>query len=106
MDAEMTNNMRFLGGRLVRRCLLRLGQGPARRGRRTAFTSLSAAALVALGVGISAPAMASTAPSMTTDQNSVIISAEGPDHSLMFYYAHNGTSTWHPETVAGPGTTW
>ena len=33
------------------------------------------------------------------------IAAEGPANSLDFYWAFNGSSTWGPETVAGPGTT-
>jgi hypothetical protein len=35
----------------------------------------------------------------------VNIAAEGPSHSLDFYWAVNGSSTWTPEVVAGAGTT-
>jgi hypothetical protein len=31
---------------------------------------------------------------------------QGPGNSLDFYWALNGTSKWHQETVAGPGTTY
>ncbi|MGH3298663.1 MAG: hypothetical protein ACRDP7_43420 [Trebonia sp.] len=41
---------------------------------------------------------------MTVNGNSVNIVAEDPNHSLRFYWAVNGTATWHPETVAGPGS--
>jgi len=40
---------------------------------------------------------------MTVNHNSVNISAVGPRGRLKFYWAVNGTSTWHPETVAGIG---
>jgi hypothetical protein len=33
--------------------------------------------------------------------NSVNISAVGPKNRLQFYWAVNGSATWHPETVAG-----
>jgi hypothetical protein len=36
----------------------------------------------------------------------VIIAVDGPANSLDFYGATNGSATWHPETVAGPGTTY
>jgi hypothetical protein len=34
----------------------------------------------------------------------VNISAVGAGNRLKFYWAINGTPTWHPETVAGPGS--
>jgi hypothetical protein len=40
---------------------------------------------------------------MTTNGNSVNISAVGFQDRLKFYWAVNGTATWHPETVAGKG---
>jgi hypothetical protein len=43
---------------------------------------------------------------MVQDGNGVNIVAEGPNHSLYFYWATNGTSTWHQETVAGANTTY
>jgi len=45
-----------------------------------------------------------SAPSMTTDGNSVNIAAVGASSSLRFFWAVNGTDTWHPETVAPRGS--
>jgi hypothetical protein len=42
---------------------------------------------------------------MVGADNGMEIAATAPDGSLWFYWAANGTSTWHPEQVAGPGTT-
>jgi hypothetical protein len=36
---------------------------------------------------------------------SSVIAAEGPGQSLEFYWQATGTVPWHPEQVAGPGTT-
>jgi hypothetical protein len=36
--------------------------------------------------------------------NDVNIAAAGAKGSLDFYWAVNGSSTWHPEKVAPPGT--
>src|SRR5580693_4082038 len=36
---------------------------------------------------------------------SSVIAAEGPGHSLLFYWQTIGGVPWHPELVAGPGTT-
>jgi hypothetical protein len=77
------------------------GQGPARQGRRIASVSLC---VVALAAAAAAPAMATTAPSMTTDGNNVNITAQGPSHTLDFYWQTNGSSTWNPEQIADPGT--
>ena len=38
---------------------------------------------------------------MTVNNRSANIAAEGPHHSLRFYWAINGTATWHAETVGG-----
>jgi hypothetical protein len=46
-----------------------------------------------------------SAPPMAIDGNTVIIAAQGPNQSLMFYWAVNGSPTWHPETIAGQVTT-
>ena len=93
------NDSQVAGGPLARQCVLRRGRGSARRGRRIASVSLSAVAAAALAATAAVPAMASTAPSMTTDGNDVNITAEGASHSLDFYWAVNGTTTWHPEQV-------
>ena len=74
-------------------------RGLSRSGGRIASVSLCAAAAV-LGAAGLAPAMASTGPSMTVNGNSVNIAIQGPHNSLKFYWAVNGTATWHPETVA------
>ena len=46
---------------------------------------LSATALVALGAAATAPALASTVPSMNTVGNDTSIAVQGPNHSLRFY---------------------
>jgi hypothetical protein len=43
---------------------------------------------------------------MTNDINDVNIAVEGASHRLRFFWAVNGSSTWHPETVAGVNTTY
>ena len=47
-----------------------------------------------------------SAPSVAANGGGVNIVTEGPGNSLEFYWAMNGTSTWHPETVAGAATTY
>ena len=75
-----------------------------RRWRLAAFSvATTAAALTAAGA--LTPAQAATGPSMTANHGSVNIAVPGPNHSLRFYWAVNGTSTWHAETVAGGGST-
>src|SRR5580700_8808512 len=74
--------------------------------RRLLLRSLSAIAATALGTALAAPAMATTGPSMILNHNIVDIVAQGPNDSLRFYWAVSGTATWHPETVAGRGTTY
>ena len=41
---------------------------------------------------------------MTHSDDGIQIAASGPGDSLMFFWAVDGTNTWHPEQVAGPGT--
>jgi hypothetical protein len=43
---------------------------------------------------------------MTANHNSVNIAIQGPGNRLKFYWADNGTTTWHPETVAGVNSTY
>jgi hypothetical protein len=43
------------------------------------------------------------APSMTGNHGAVNIAVPGPGNSLRFYWATNGSPTWHGEKVAGPG---
>jgi hypothetical protein len=79
-------------------------RSPAVPLRRLAAVTVTAAALTAAGT--LTPALAATGPSMTVNHGSVNIAVQGPHHSLRFYWAVNGTSTWHAETVAGAGSTW
>ena len=90
-------------GLSARLFLLRRGLGSGRSSRRITSFSLSAVAAAALGAAALAPAMASNAPSMTVNGNDVNIAAMGPNHRLKFYWAVNGTPTWHSEQVAPPG---
>jgi hypothetical protein len=91
------NQIPSITGHLVTLCRRR-GRRPVTRGRRLRLVALTFVG-VGLGTTLAAPAMAATGPSMIPDGNSVNIVAQGPDHSLRFYWAANGTSTWHPETV-------
>ncbi len=75
-----------------------------RRVLRPAAIGLAAAAMLAAS-GL-APALAATGPSMTVNHNSVNIAIQGPGNRLKFYWADNGTTTWHPETVAGVNSTY
>ena len=43
---------------------------------------------------------------MTVNGNAVNIAVEGAKNRLKFYWAVNGTATWHAETVAGTRTTY
>jgi hypothetical protein len=82
------------------------GKGsPAGSPRPRPGSLLAAAVVVVLGLAGAAPAMANTAPSMITSGNDVNIAFEGADHSLLFFWAANGTTTWHKQTVAGTDTT-
>src|SRR5580698_10162455 len=75
--------------------------------RRLAAISLSITAAAVLTVaGTVTPALADPGPSMTANHNSANIAVKGPGDSLRFYWAANGSSTWGPETVAGPGSTY
>ena len=80
-----------LAGQLARR---RPGRDSLGRTAHTA--SAAAVAVVALGAAAAAPAMASTTPSMITDGSNTNIAVQGPDHSLHFYWATNGTPAGTP----------
>ncbi len=41
---------------------------------------------------------------MILNNNAVNITAVGTQDRLRYYWAINGTTTWHPETVAGKGS--
>jgi len=67
------------------------------------------AVLLAAAAGsviMAAPALAAPGPSVTANNGSANIAVQGPHNSLRFYWAVNGTSTWHPDTVAGANTTY
>ena len=64
-----------------------------------------------LGPGTShaAPASATTTPAVVAigeGNNSTGVAYEGAAHALWFSWQTYGTSQWHPEEVAGPGTTY
>jgi hypothetical protein len=42
---------------------------------------------------------------MILNGNAVNIAATGPGNNLRYYWTVNGTTTWHPEKVAGGGST-
>src|SRR5580693_5891721 len=76
--------------------------------RRLAAGVAAVAAAVLTAAGTVSPALAATAtgPAMDIDGNDVNIAVQGPDNSLMLYWAVNGSSAWNTETVAGPNTTY
>jgi serine/threonine-protein kinase len=52
------------------------------------------------------PGTTYSAPSMAANgQHVVDVAAQGPDGSLLFYWARRGTSTWNKENVAGANST-
>jgi hypothetical protein len=69
--------------------------------RRLAKLALAAA----VGAAILGPAAAASAASVAQVGSSSVIAAQGPDHSLLFYWQAIGGVSWHPELVAGAGTT-
>ena len=77
----------------------------ARFRRRLAAVLVAVTAGVLTAAGTLTPALAATGPSMDINGNNVNIAVQGPDNSLLFYWAVNGSSTWNTETVAGPDTT-
>jgi hypothetical protein len=64
---------------------------------------LAAAAL--LTVATVTPALANTTPAMTANNGSVNIAVLGPENSLSFFWATNGSPYWNPGTVAKTNTT-
>ena len=78
--------------------------------RRLAAIAVTVAAALLAVAGTLTPALAATptaanSPSMVVNGADLDIAAQGPNNSLLFYWAVNGTSTWHTVTVAGAGTT-
>jgi hypothetical protein len=78
----------------------------ARRSRRLATFSAALAATGLALAGALTPALAATGPALTVNHNSVNMAVPGPNNSLRFYWATNGSPTWHSEKVAVAGTTY
>jgi hypothetical protein len=79
---------------------------------RTAFrrwrTVVSVAAAVVVAVAGPLPAAladVASSPSLTANDGAANIAVQGPDDSLVFYWADNGSTAWQTDTVAGAGTT-
>src|SRR5215472_244489 len=72
--------------------------------RRMISVSLGAGAAVLIGAAALTPAHASPGPAIAESNSAPNIAVQGPHNSLKFYWARNGTATWHAETVAGPGS--
>jgi hypothetical protein len=51
------------------------------------------------------PAVGSEPLEDPAGQRLLTVDVPGPNHKLRFCWAINGTPTWHPETLAGQGTT-
>ncbi len=65
-----------------------------------------AAVVIAVAAApILAMATAASAVSLTHDSQSAVIAAEGPNHSLEFYWNIDGTAL-APRAGGGAGTTW
>jgi hypothetical protein len=45
-------------------------------------------------------------PTVAWAGNSSVVSAEGPERSLQFYWQTIGAKPWNPELVAGKNTTY
>jgi hypothetical protein len=68
--------------------------------RRLGAVTVTVTAAVLTAAGTLTPALAATGPSMTVNNGSVNIAAQGANDSLLFYWAINGVAGWHAETVA------
>jgi len=80
----------------------------ARAGKRIASLALTAVALLAAAFLSAAPASASgifVRAATGTQPNEADIVAEGPSHTLRYYWATRG-SPWHRFQVAGVGSTY
>ena len=74
------------------------------KGSNTSRFIAAAGALAMAGMGVTA--IPASATSVAPVAQSSVIAAIGPDHSLDVYYQAIGTQPWHPEQVAGIGTTY
>jgi hypothetical protein len=45
-----------------------------------------------------------SAPGVSSNTVGTLVTAAGPGGGLLFYWEGNGTTTWHPEVVAFPGS--
>ena len=80
---------------------------PVRAGRRIASRIVAFLAVALMtGGATAAQAAASTGPSLILNGSNTDIAVQGPNDSLTFYWANDGSPTWKPETVAGSGTTY
>ena len=78
------------------------------RGRfRATLTVAVVGGSVVASVGLlGAPTASAQSITSNNSANGVNIAAEGPNHTLKFFWATNGSSTWNPEQVAGKNTTY
>jgi hypothetical protein len=75
-----------------------------RRWRSAVAVAAATLALTAAGPLPAALATVFPSPSMTANHGAVNIAVQGPRNSLLFYWAADGTTTWHAEPVPGNGT--
>ena len=59
------------------------------------------AVAVMIGGATAAQAAASAGPSIIVNGDTTDIAIQGPNDSLKFFWANDGSSTWTAETVAG-----
>ena len=108
-QGETMSSIHSAAGPVVRLCLRRARKRPVRSrslGRTAPRVAAVLAVAVMIGGATAAQAAASTGPSVILNGNDTDIAVQGPNDSLTFYYAADGSSTWEADTVAGPGTTY
>jgi len=76
-----------------------------RRWRTVASVAAAAAVVAVAGPLPAALADVASSPSLTANDGAANIAVQGPDDSLVFYWADNGSTAWQTDTVAGAGTT-
>ncbi|HEX2746318.1 MAG TPA: hypothetical protein VHN16_18220 [Streptosporangiaceae bacterium] len=101
------SNIHSAASLVVGLCLRRARKRPVRSGGRAASRIVAVLAVaVMIGGATAAQAAASTGPSIALNGDYTNIAVQGPNDSLKFYQAVDGSSTWNAETVAGSGTTY
>jgi len=101
------DNIHSAANLVGRLCLRRARKRPVRSGGRTASRIVVILAVaVMIGGATAAQAAATTGPSITLNGDYTDIAVQGPNDSLKFYWAADGSTTWTAETVAGSGTTY